>query len=64
MKTKYPNEIIDLRHQLDHITLKKIHLSQEYGTDPDNVRLFLIFIRRRETELISDGNKLIEAKVI
>ena len=36
----------------------------EYGCDPDNARFFLILIRRRETELISDGNKLIEVKVI
>ena len=64
MKTKYPIEIIDLRHQSDHITPKKIQLFHEYGTDPDNARLFLILIRRREIELISDGNKLIEIKVI
>ena len=64
MKTKYPIEIIDLRNQTDHITPKKIQLFHEYGTDPDNARLFLILIRRREIELISDGNKLIEVKVI
>ena len=63
MKTKYPIEIIDLRHQPDHITPKKIQLFQEYGTDPDNARLFVILIRRRETEVNSDG-KLIEVKVI
>ena len=64
MKTKYPIDIIDLRHQLDHITAKKIQLIQQNGTDPDNARLFLIVLRRRETELNSDGNKLIEVKVI
>ena len=64
MKTKYPFEIIDLRHQSDHITPKKIQIFHEYGTNPDNGRLFLILIRRREIELISDGNKLIEIKVI
>ena len=64
MKTKYPFEIIDLRHQSDHITPKKTQIIHEYGTDPDNDRLFLIFIRRRQIELISDGNKLIEVKVI
>ena len=62
-KTKYPIEIIDLRHQADHSTPKKIQLFQEYGTDPDNAGLFLILIRRREKELISDGNKLIEVKL-
>ena len=64
MKTKYPIEIIDLRHQCDHKKPKKIQLSQDNGTDPNNTRLFLLLIRRREIELISDGNKLIEVKVI
>ena len=64
MKTKYPIEIIDLRHQSDHITPKKNQLFLEYGADPENARFFLIIIRRREIELISDGIKLIEIKII
>ena len=64
MKTKYPIEIIDLRHQIDHITPKKIQLLHEYGADPENARFFLILNRRSQIELISDGNKLIEVKVI
>ena len=64
MKTKYPIQIIDLRHQPDHITPKKIQLFQEYTADPENAKYFLLVIRRREIELISDGNKLIEVKVI
>ena len=64
MKTKYPIEIIDLRHQADHLTPKKIQLFLEYGADPENARFFLILIRRKEIELISDGNKLIEIKII
>ena len=64
MKTKYPIEEVDLRHQSDLITPKKTQLFHEYGTDPDNPWLFLILIRRRENELISDGNDLIEFKVI
>ena len=64
MKTKYPIEIIDLRHQSDHITPKKIQLFLEYSADPENAKFYLILIRRREIELISDGNKLIEIKVI
>ena len=64
MKTKYPTEIIDLRHQSDHKTPREIQLFHEHGTDPDNARLFVILIRRREIELISDSNKLIEVKVI
>ena len=64
MKTKYPIEIIDLRQQPDHITPKKIQLFQEFSADPENAKFYLILIRRREIELISDGNKLIEVKVI
>ena len=64
MKTKYPIQIIYLRHQPDHITPKKIQLLQEYTADPENAKFYLIIIRRREIELISDGNKLIEFKVI
>ena len=57
MKTKYPIEIIDLRRQSDHLTPKKIKLLLEYCADPENARFFLILIRRREIELISDGKK-------
>ena len=64
MKTKRPIEIIDLRHQSDHITPTKIQLFQEYSADPENAKFYLIIIRRTEIELISDGNKLIEIKVI
>ena len=64
MKDKYPIQVIDLRFQADHITPKKIQLFEEYRADPANARLYVILIRRREIELISDGNKLIEVKVI
>ena len=40
MKAKYPIEIIHLRHQPQHITPKKNQLFLEYGTDPENGRLF------------------------
>ena len=64
MKSKYPIEIIVLRHQPDHKTLKKIQLFREYGANPDKARLFLIILRPRKIKPISDGNKLIEVKVI
>ena len=64
MKTKYPIEMMDLRHQLDQKTPEKIQLFQESSSDPGNAKLFLVIVRRREIELISDGNKLIECKVI
>ena len=40
MKTKYPIGVIDLRHQHEHITPKKIQLLHEYGDDPANARFF------------------------
>ena len=64
MTRKYPIEILDLRHQSDHMTPRKIQLFQEYSADPENAEFYLTIIRRREIELISDGNKLIEVKVI
>ena len=64
LKTKYPFEIIDFTQQSDHITPKKIQLFLEYDADPENARFFIILVRRTEIELISDGNKLIEVKVI
>ena len=63
-KSKYPIQVIDLRFPADHITAKKIQLFEEYGAAPANARLYVILIRRREVELISDGNKLIEVKII
>ena len=47
MKTKYSIGITDLRHQIDRITCKRIQLFQEYGTNPDNARLFLVLFKRR-----------------
>ena len=63
MKAKYPIGIIDLGHRPDHITPKKIQLILEYGTDSDNIRLFLIIITRRETGLFGDEDKIIDVKV-
>ena len=64
MKYLYPIQITDLRFQVDHITPKKIQLFQEFSEDPANERLFIILIRHRQIEMISDGNKIIEVKVI
>ena len=64
MKYRYPIQITDLRHQFDHITPKKVQLFQEFSEDPNNERLFIILIRHRQIGMISDGNKIIEVKVI
>ena len=53
-----------MRHQCDHITPRKIQLFQENDANPDKARLYVIMIRRREIELISNGNKLIVIKVM
>ena len=64
MKYLYPIQITDLRHQIDHLTPKKIQLFEEFSEDPANERLFIILIRHRQVEMISDGNKIIDVKVI
>ena len=63
MKYLYPIQITDLRHQVDHLTPKKIQLFQEVSEDPANERLFLILIRHRQVERISDGKKLSKLKL-
>ena len=40
METKYSTEVIDLRHQLDYMTPKKIQLFDEFCADPENARFF------------------------
>ena len=57
MKKFYPIQVVDLRLQVDHITPKKIHLFEEFSENPDNERLFIILIRHRQIEMISDGKK-------
>ena len=64
MKYRYPIQITYLRHQFDHIKPKKIQLFEEISEDPANERLFILLIRHRQVEMISDGNKIIEVKVI
>ena len=66
LKDKYPIQVIDLRHQIDHLSPKKIQLFEEYKNDPvyANKRLYVILTRHKQIEMISDGNKFIEVKVI
>ena len=55
MKNQYPFQVIDLRHQVDHETPKKIELFEEYKSDPvyNNKRLYVIIIRHKQIETIS-----------
>ena len=64
MKNFYPIQVTDLRFQVDHITPKKIQFFEEFSQDPSNERLFVTLVRHRQIEMISDGNKIIEVKVI
>ena len=60
----YPFLVTDLRHQVDHITPKKIQLFEDICKDFANERLFFILVRHRQVEKISDGNKIVEVEVI
>ena len=60
MKCFHPIQITDLRHQVDRISPTKKQIFE----DPANERLFLILVRHRQVEVISDGNKIIEVKII
>ena len=66
MKNKYSIQVVDLRHQIDHILPKKNQLFEEYKNDPvyNNKRLYVILIRHKQIEMISDGNKFIEIRII
>ena len=64
MKYLYPIQITDLRHLVDHLTPKKKQIIQDFSEDPANERLFIILIRHRQVEMTSDGNEIIEVKVI
>ena len=64
MKYLYPIQITDLSNQVDHLTTKKIQLFEEFSEDPNVERLFIILVRHRQIEMISDGNKIIDVKVI
>ena len=64
MKTFYPIQVIDLRFQIDYITPKKIRLFQEYENAPENTNLFVILIKHREINMVSDGNKITGIQLI
>ena len=62
-KSFYPIQLIDLRFQVDRITPQKKQIFEEFSEDPDNERFFVILIRYRQIQMISDGNKITEVKV-
>ena len=54
MKYFYPIQKTDRRHQVDHLTPKEIQLFEEFSEDPAVERLFIILVRHRQFEMISD----------
>ena len=64
MKTFYPIQVIDLRFQIDYVTPKKIRLFEEYENAPENTNLYVILIKHRETNMVSDGNKITGIELI
>ena len=63
MKNKYPIQLIDLSSQVDHINPKKDHLFLGVRGSANNARLFMILIRHREIEMLSDGIKIRFSKI-
>ena len=64
LKIFYPTQIIDLRHQVDQITPRKIQLFVEVDHDPNTGSLFFILVRHRQVAIISNDEKVFEVKVI
>ena len=66
LKKNYPIQAIYLRFQVDHISPEKIQLFEEFFTDPAIVfaRIFVVLVRHRQIEMVSDGNKIMEIKFI
>ena len=64
MKTFYPIQVIDLKFQIDYIAPKKISLFEEYEDAPENTKLYVILIKYREINMVSDGNKITGIELI
>ena len=63
MKTYYPIESIDLRFQVDRITPKKTRFFEEYDDNPVTTNLYVIMVKNRKIEMLSDGLKIISIEV-
>ena len=64
MKTFYPIQVIDFRFQIDYITPKKIRIFEEHEETPENTNLYVILIKYREINMVSDGNKITGIELI
>ena len=63
----YPNQVIDLRFQVDLLTPMKIQLFEENRAEFLEVhidsRIFTILFRRKKLTMVSNANKVTEIKV-
>ena len=64
MKIFYPIQVIDLSFQNDYITPKKIRLFEEYENAPENTKLYVILLKHRKINMVSDGNKITGIELI
>ena len=64
MKAFYPIQVIDLRFQIDYVAPKKIRLFEEYENAPENSNLYVILIKHREINMVSDGSKITRIELI
>ena len=64
MKAFYPIQVIDLRFQIDYVTPKKVGLFEEFENTPENTNLYVILIKHREINMVSDGIKLTGIELI
>ena len=64
MKSFHTFQVNDLKHQVDHITPKKIQIFEKHRKNPAIARVFKTSTRHGKNEMRSDGNKVIEVKVI
>ena len=59
-----PIQIIDLRFQMNHISPKKNRFFEEKDDNPVNTNLYIILIKHRELNMVSNVNKVIIVEVI
>ena len=64
MKNFFPIQVIVSKNQIDLISPKETHLSEEHRISPATARMFVKLNTHREIETVADGSKTFEIKVI
>ena len=57
MKTYYPIQLFDLRFQIHYVKPNKARLFAEYESAPEHTNLYVLLMKHKEIEKVSDGNK-------